>query len=148
GAKLLVGAPPGAPLVPEGFEPAGIATSSPSAGATGTIAAPPKKGGSTALIVIGVAAAVGGGVALAAKGGGSESGSGSSQPVTASITSVSPTGTALVSATVVAFSASVGGATSVSWDFGDGTSGSGASVTHVYDKEGTFQVVLRASGGT
>jgi uncharacterized protein YgiM (DUF1202 family) len=64
-SKLVVGAEPGAPPVPEGFDPAGIV------GATATTAAVVAASGShTALLVAGGAVVVGG-VALAVKGGGS-----------------------------------------------------------------------------
>ncbi len=32
------------------------------------------------------------------------------------------------------------------WDFGDGNSGDGATVTHIYDRPGTFQVTLMVTG--
>lgn len=35
---------------------------------------------------------------------------------------------------------------SYKWDFGDGNSGDGATVTHIYDRPGTFQVTLLVTG--
>jgi len=34
------------------------------------------------------------------------------------------------------------------WDFGDGSSGSGEQVTHVYQKEGTYSVILTVTDGS
>jgi hypothetical protein len=66
-SKLFVGAEPGAPPIPEGFDPAGIAAGAATAGAATVAAA---SGSHTALLVAGGAVLVGG-VALVAKGGSS-----------------------------------------------------------------------------
>jgi len=75
------------------------------------------------------------------------------QPPTGSFT-VSPAGMALVGATVMTLTATAsdpaGSALTYTWDFGDGQSGStGQTVTHVYNRPGTFTAVLtiRNAGG-
>jgi PKD repeat protein len=94
---------------------------------------------------------------LAACGGGDSSTPNTpSQPVSPPVGSftVSPTGAAVVSATVMAFNATAsdpsGSALTYTWDFGDGQRGlTGQNVTHVFDTAGTFTVVLtiRNAGG-
>ena len=58
-----------------------------------------------------------------------------------------PEGQAIVGLTAVGFRAvpDAFGPATYFWSFGDGTTGSGATVTHVYDLEGTFNVVLTAT---
>lgn len=60
---------------------------------------------------------------------------------------IAPPGDALVSATEVTFTGSAvdpeGDPLTFAWDFGDGTNASGRSVTHAYESEGTFTVVMR-----
>jgi len=76
-AKVLVGAPAGAPLVPAGFSPAGIAGATGGAGGGGAGASGAGSGGGPsgkALALIGGGAAAVGVVALAAGGGGDSSG--------------------------------------------------------------------------
>ena len=73
------------------------------------------------------------------------------QPPTGSF-AISPSGTALVGATVVTLTATAsdpgGSALTYTWDFGDGQSGTtGQTVTHVYSKPGTFTAVLTIRNG-
>jgi hypothetical protein len=140
-SKVVVGAEPGAPLVPAGFEQAGVVGAS--AAATGAAVAA-TSGGHTLLFVAGGIAAAGG-IALAAKGGGAGT-------PTASITSVSPSGLALVAATVLTFSGagsdSKGGTVTFTWDFGDGQTGTGQTTTHVYNQSGMFTATLSVSNGS
>jgi hypothetical protein len=73
------------------------------------------------------------------------------QPPTGSF-SISPSGMALVGATVVTLTATAsdpgGSALTYTWDFGDGQSGTtGQTVTHVYSKPGTFTAVLTIRNG-
>lgn len=93
-------------------------------------------------------------VLLGAVGGGCGSVTAPNAPPTAAL-AIAPPGPALASVTVVIFNASgsdpEGDPLSFAWDFGDGASGTGTTATHVYEKEGVFQVVLMASdrrGGT
>lgn len=62
--------------------------------------------------------------------------------------SVNPAGTVLTGATKVAFTGSgtdpQNRALDFTWDFGDGASASGPNVTHVFMRDGTFNVVLTA----
>jgi hypothetical protein len=62
------------------------------------------------------------------------------------VISVSPTGPALVGATILTFTATAadpeGGALGYSWTFGDGSSASGQTVTHVFGSDGIFDVTL------
>jgi hypothetical protein len=64
-AKIVVGAEPGAPAIPEGFDPAGIVQAA--VAGVATVAA---VGSHTTALLIGGGAVLVGGVALAAKGGG------------------------------------------------------------------------------
>lgn len=90
--------------------------------------------------------------------GGSSSPSSPSQPSGPPVGSftISPTGPALVSATVVSFAATAsdpaGMALTYTWNFGDGQQGfTGQNVTHVFETAGVFPVVLtirNAAGGT
>lgn len=91
-------------------------------------------------------------------GGSSSSPSTPSQPPAVPIGSfvTSPPGAALAGVTTVTFSATAsdpsGSPLTLTWDFGDGQRGfTGASVTHVFDRAGTFPVVLTmrsAAGGS
>ena len=57
---------------------------------------------------------------------------------------VSPAITGIAGMTDFAFSA-VNGSGEIAWDFGDGQSGIGASITHRFNRDGTFQVTARGS---
>jgi hypothetical protein len=57
-----------------------------------------------------------------------------------------PNGSGISDVTVFSFTAAGGGATDYTWEFGDGSTASGATVSHLYTREGTFQVIARASG--
>jgi hypothetical protein len=41
----------------------------------------------------------------------------------------------------VSFSAAVANSSGVTWDFGDGQTGTGASINHIYNKQGFFEVI-------
>jgi len=115
------------------------------------------------LIVLGsVLAAACGGTTMApttTTGGSGGSGGGSGSP-TATITSITPAGTALMGSTTIAFTAqtvSTTPAANYAWAFGDGATASSTSptATHVYSTlpsgsttQGTFTVTLTVSSGT
>ncbi len=106
-----------------------------------------RKRGKTGLIVLGAGglAAVGIGLAVVPK-----KEERANRPPTASF-AIAPEGQALLDATRVIFTASVsdpdGEPVSAAWDFGDSSSAEGLNVTHVYQREGTFSVVLTARDG-
>jgi hypothetical protein len=98
------------------------------------------------LVLVALAATLG------ACGGGNDNPTGPSSSngnPTASMTASETA--AIMGATAVTFTASGsdpnGDALSYSWNFGDGTTGSGASVSHVFNAAGTFNVVVTASDG-
>jgi PKD repeat protein len=91
-------------------------------------------------------------VLLAACGGGGSSPSGPSASANRAPTGsfvVSPSGNALLGATVMTFTASAtdadGDPVQYAWNFGDGQTGSGASATHVFASAGTLTVTLTLS---
>lgn len=107
----------------------------------------PKKKSSKAPLYIGLGlASVGGGVAVAAKGRGGGAQATSAPPSVA--IDRSPTGGVIAGVTAVTFTAIATQLTSptFTWNFGDGGSGTGASVQHRFDTEGTFGVVVTATG--
>jgi PKD repeat protein len=57
-----------------------------------------------------------------------------------------PAGAGIRDVTTFSFTAAGSGTSSLSWDLGDGTRKEGASITHTYDRNGTFDVVLLANG--
>jgi PKD repeat protein len=91
-------------------------------------------------------------LAIAALSGcGSSTGSTMTTPsLTAKITSVSPSGTAIVNATIVAMTGDVTPSTpnaTFDWQFGDGATASGQTVSHLYTQEGSPTITLRVSSG-
>lgn len=104
-----------------------------------------KKRGKGGLLLLGAGGLVAGGVAVAV----TAKERANTPPVVT--LAVSPGGQALVAATRLTFTATAsdaeGDPLSYAWDFGDGTSGSGASVTRVYDREGTFTVRVSVGDG-
>ncbi len=60
--------------------------------------------------------------------------------------SVVPTGSGIRDVTRFAFTAAGGGGNDYTWDFGDGGTAQGASVTHVYNREGSFRATVRTDG--
>jgi len=96
--------------------------------------------------------------AVSGCGGGSSSSPTTSQPLAVPIGSfvTSPPGAPLAGVTTITFNATAtdpgGSPLTLTWDFGDGQRGfTGTSVTHVFDRAGTFPVVLTmrsAAGGT
>jgi hypothetical protein len=151
-ATVVVGAPRGAPQVPEGFGASGVTTAAAATNGTaggaavgaGAAAAAGAGIWATGLVVGGIAAAgaVTAGAVLAGKG---------NQPPAASILRIEPGGTALVAATEITFTASAtdpdGDSLTYTWDFGDGASASGQSARHVYARDGSFDVVLTVRDG-
>jgi len=117
---------------------AATASAGPAASAGGSHV--PKK---ALFIGLGAAAAIGAIVALA----GGES---NVAPVAAITTDL--VGQALLGATSVGFSAAGsrdpdGDPLTYSWSFGDGATATGASVTHIFDQPGTFDVTVTVSDG-
>lgn len=121
-----------------------------------------KKGGSkTPLILLGVGGAAAAGVAVAAGSGGGDARRGGVATVSIEITKPNPPSDGVVGVTQFVFNPRItacgqnpppcfSGNTVFSWDFGDGTTGSGFGVSHTYQAEGTFTIVLTArdDGGT
>jgi len=71
--------------------------------------------------------------------------------LTAKITSVSPSGTAIVNATIVAMTGDVTPSTpnaTFDWQFGDGATAIGQTVSHLYTQEGSPTITLRVSSGS
>jgi hypothetical protein len=103
-----------------------------------------RKGTKAALVLLGIGGAGAAGAALALAG------DRANQPPTASLT-IEPGGQALVAATRMTFTASAsdpdGEPLSYFWTFGDGASASGEKVTHIYEREGAFDVVLTVRDG-
>ncbi len=101
--------------------------------------------------------ALSGALVLPGCGGGGDDGSSSPTAASSSNRSpsvsgtVSPTGAAVMSVTVLTFVATGsdpdGDGLTFSWQFGDGQTATGQSASHIYNTAGSFNVIVTASDG-